>query len=129
VTADRFQTVLVGALAGLGFAAGASIVASAPQGVRAPAVLVAALLCPGWSVVGWFRHVPPALSWASAIALSCAVNILVSLALVTVDVWYPRAAVTTLLWASAALLSVCCAARHRSRLRENTGSPVGGFLQ
>ena len=90
----RWTTALLSVLAA---GAALAVALDVDPTVRAPVVLAALLLCPGWAFVGWIARAERSLMWAAGGGLSCALSILLSLAMVRTDWWYPRAAVVGLL--------------------------------
>jgi hypothetical protein len=103
---DLELRLTAGVLGALAAAAALCVALEVDPALRAPVVLAALLLCPGWACVAWISRAERSLMWAAGGALSCALTILVSLAMVRVGGWYPRSAVAGLLLVSGgALLS------------------------
>ncbi len=87
------------------FAAIAVVVGLVPV-VRAPLVFAALVSCPGWAIVCWLKVLEWPLMWSTAVGLSCSLVVLLSMGLMSADLWYPRIAVTALLVLSSAVLAM-----------------------
>ena len=81
---------LGGALAGIALVAAVLVAADAPAAVRAPFVLVAALLLPGYPIVARMRLDLPTLL-AIDVCTSLALEALLALGMVEARIWHPQA--------------------------------------
>ena len=77
----------------------------ATTAVRPPLVLAAMLTAPGWALMCWFKTVEWSVAWSTALGLSSAIVILISVGMLSTDLWHPRAATGALLAVAALVLS------------------------
>ncbi|MDL5160133.1 hypothetical protein [Actinomycetospora termitidis] len=64
--------------------------------VRAVTTVVFMILGPGWAIAGFLRRSAPALVWAVAVAVGCAVGGLGAQAMLAAGWWHPDAALVLL---------------------------------
>lgn len=82
-------------------------------GVRLLVVVAFGLLAPGWAVVAFWRPANPAMEWATSIAVSAAILVVLSMAMLLTSAWSPVPVAIVLALATAATLAVHLLADRR----------------
>ncbi|MEJ2890746.1 hypothetical protein [Actinomycetospora aeridis] len=95
-TLVRHRRWACGVLAALGVVAGVLAALEVTGVVRAVATVTFMLLGPGWAVAGFLRGAAPALVWAVAAALGCAVGALGAVVMLRLGQWHPLAGLAAL---------------------------------